>query len=40
MSVKMAKHILDAIDYVSKKGHEFRYPVIIFHGKLDTVTDP
>jgi lysophospholipase len=39
LSVKMAKHIFDAIDYVSKKGKEFRYPIIIFHGKLDTVTD-
>jgi alpha-beta hydrolase superfamily lysophospholipase len=39
MSVKMAKHIFEALSYVQKKGDDFRYPVIVFHGKLDTVTD-
>jgi hypothetical protein len=40
MSVKMAKYIFDAIEYVQKNGDDFRYPVKVFHGKLDTVTDP
>ena len=39
MSVKMAKHIFEALDYVKKKGDDFRYPIIIFHGKQDTVTE-
>ena len=39
MSVKMAKHIFDALDYVKKHGDNFRFPVIVFHGKLDTVTN-
>lgn len=40
MSVKMAKHIFDALDYVRKRENEFRYPIIVFHGQKDTVTDP
>lgn len=40
MSVKMAKYIFAGIEYVQQKGHSFRYPIIIFHGKKDTVTDP
>ena len=40
MSVKMAKYIFDALEFVKKNGDDFRYPVKVFHGKLDTVTDP
>lgn len=40
MSIKMAKYIFEALDYVKLKKDEFRYPVIVFHGMLDTVTNP
>ena len=40
MSVKMAKYIFEGVDFVKKKSGEFRFPIIIFHGKLDTVTNP
>ena len=40
MSVKMAKYIFEALDFVKAHQDEFRYPIKIFHGKLDTVTNP
>lgn len=39
MSVRMAKYMFEAVDYVQKNQDNFRYPVIIFHGKKDTVTN-
>lgn len=39
MSVKMAKYMFEAVDYVKKNQDNFRYPIIIFHGKQDTVTN-
>lgn len=39
MSIKMAKHIFEALDYVAKNQNNFRFPVKVFHGKLDTVTN-
>lgn len=40
MSVKMAKYLFQALDYVKAHSKDFRYPIIIFHGKQDTVTNP
>lgn len=40
MSVKMAKHIFDAIEYVKTNARNFNLPICIIHGKQDTVTDP
>lgn len=39
MSVKMAKYIFQALEYVKTHSKDFRYPIIIFHGKQDTVTN-
>lgn len=39
LSVKMAKYLFEAVESVKARQNEFRYPVIIFHGKLDTVTN-
>lgn len=39
MSVKMAKYLFEAVDDVKKRQDTFKYPIIIFHGKLDTVTN-
>lgn len=39
MSVKMAKYLFEAVDFVRMKQDDFKFPVIIFHGKLDTVTN-
>lgn len=39
MSIKMAKHMFEALDYVKKNQNNFRYPVKVFHGKQDTVTN-
>lgn len=40
MSVKMAKYIFESVDFVKEKAGDFRFPIIIFHGKIDTVTNP
>jgi alpha-beta hydrolase superfamily lysophospholipase len=39
MSVRMAKYIFEGLDFVKSKSSTFRYPIIIFHGKIDTVTN-
>lgn len=39
MSVKMAKYMFEALSEVKKKQDSFKFPIIIFHGKLDTVTN-
>lgn len=38
LSVRMAKYLFEAVDFVQKKQDQFKFPIIIFHGKLDTVT--
>ena len=37
LSAKMAKSLFDAVDWVQKNWHKFNYPVMVFHGKQDTV---
>lgn len=39
MSVKMAKYLFEAVEEVKQKQDSFKFPIIIFHGKLDTVTN-
>lgn len=39
MSIKMAKYMFEAIDQVMKNCDSFNFPIKIFHGKLDTVTN-
>lgn len=39
MSVKMAKYIFEGLDYVKSNSQNFKFPIIIFHGKQDTVTN-
>lgn len=39
MSVKMAKYVFQGLDYVKENQSNFKYPIIILHGKQDTVTD-
>lgn len=38
-SVKMAKYLFEGLEFVKKNSKNFRYPIIIFHGKQDTVTN-
>ena len=37
LSVKMAKSLLVSVEWVQKKASQFSLPIIIFHGKKDTV---
>ena len=37
LSAKMAKSLFDSVDWVRNNMHKFNYPIIIFHGKQDTV---
>ena len=37
LSVKMAKSLFDNVDWIQKNMHRFNYPVIVFHGKMDSV---
>jgi DNA helicase IV len=39
VGVKMAKSILQAIDFTNSLMNNFSYPVIVFHGKKDSVVD-
>lgn len=39
MSVKMAKYVFQGLDYVKENQSNFKYPIIILHGKQDTVTN-
>jgi acylglycerol lipase len=39
LSVKMAKSLFVSIEWVQKHWDSFRIPVIVFHGKKDTVID-
>ena len=38
LSMKMAKYLFEAIEFINKKIDDFTTPVIIFHGKLDELT--
>ena len=35
----MAKSAFEKLDYVNKNLSNFHYPILIFHGKQDTVTN-
>lgn len=37
LSAKMAKSMFDSVDWVQKRMHSFAFPVIVFHGKKDSV---
>jgi len=39
LSIKMAKSILVGTEEIKKKKDTFRYPIIILHGKKDSVTN-
>ena len=37
LSAKMAKSMFDSLEWVQKRMESFNRPVIVFHGKKDTV---
>lgn len=37
LSAKMAKSLFDSVDWVKKNMTKFDYPIILFHGKKDSV---
>lgn len=39
LSVKMAKSLFTSIEWVQEHMHRFKVPVIVFHGKKDSVVD-
>ena len=39
LSVKMAKSLFVSIEWVQEHWNRFRAPVIVFHGKKDSVVD-
>jgi alpha-beta hydrolase superfamily lysophospholipase len=39
VGVKMAKSILESLSFVRQKMDAFSFPVIVFHGKKDSVVD-
>jgi len=39
LSLNMAKSIFESIDYFNEHQGEFKIPVIVFHGKQDSVTN-
>lgn len=39
LCVNMTKSIFESISYVDEHMNDFRYPIIIFHGKQDQLTD-
>ena len=39
MSIKMGKSVIDAIGDVTHRMNNFNFPVIVFHGKADTIAN-
>jgi alpha-beta hydrolase superfamily lysophospholipase len=39
LSVKMAKSLFVSIEWVQRNWNKFNIPVIVFHGKKDSVVD-
>jgi alpha-beta hydrolase superfamily lysophospholipase len=39
LSVKMAKSLFVSIEWVQRNWNKFTIPVIVFHGKKDSVVD-
>ena len=39
LSIKMGKSILNTLKWVQANFGEFKFPVMVFHGKKDTVVN-
>lgn len=39
LGLHMAKSIYEGVDYIRANAYKFSYPLYIFHGKKDIVTD-